>query len=95
MYDRICVSSAHFVPTAAPAPSITLLLNMYNYIHVPALEKLDCALAYVFDICSVCGDHVDDTQYPLLARAMAVVVVVVVSVAMVVVSVRMAIRGRV
>lgn len=54
-------SSAHFVTAAAPTSPITLLLNMYNYVHVPALQELDCALAYVLDICSVCSDDVYDT----------------------------------
>lgn len=60
---------------------------MYNYIHISTLQELNCALAHVLDVCGVCGDDMDDTQYPLLAGTMAVVVVMVV----VVVCVHMAI----
>lgn len=88
MCVRARESSAHFVTTAAPAPPIALFFNMNNYIHVPALEKLNCALAHILDIRGVCGDDVDDAQYPLLAGTMAVVVYLIVRV----VCMRMAVR---
>ena len=58
-YER--KSSTHFVPTSAPAPTVTLLLNMYNDIHIPALQELDCALAHVLDVCGLCCDDMDDS----------------------------------
>lgn len=80
MRDCICVSSAQFIPASAPAAAIALPLNVYDYVHVSALEELNRAFAHVLGIGGVRGDDVDDAQDSLLAGTMAMIMVVVVMV---------------
>ncbi len=85
--------SPNFRPATAPAPTLSLPLDVHHNIHASSSQELHCPLPHVFEIRRRSRDHVNDAQnlglsalslsmVVMMALLVTVAVILIVSVAM-------------